>query len=249
MRGAAGAPKSEPTGSATATERCEHNGNGERNAREEEEDQPITEAFAVRIGIDTALFSSRAAIGILIGLLGSLADDPGKRTNVLPAPGARGDLARASTLHPKPALLRSHCGSISYQARDRRSCPRRHLQSLKPAQRKINKMNPMLNIFSAYPSYEGIRAVWFTGRGDPEAVADLLHGARYLGAMGRTGYERVTDIELIRLYGRTRSGLVSFFQPACQDSASRNLVPFWPWPTGRRDYSSGALPAAILDRS
>jgi hypothetical protein len=53
-------------------------------------------------------------------------------------------------------------------------------------------MSPMRNRLSTYPLLDGVLAVWFTGCGDPDAVFDLLHDARNVGAMGRTGYGRIT---------------------------------------------------------
>jgi len=89
--------KAAPNELSAATEWCEDNGNGERNARDEEEDRPMTESFAVRIGIDTPL--SLRGLLHLDGLLGSLAVARGREATNIPLLKHEGILARVSG-HP-----------------------------------------------------------------------------------------------------------------------------------------------------
>ncbi len=77
------------------------------------------------------------------------------------------------------------------------------------AHRKIGPMSPMRRALSQYPLLQGIRAVWFTGRGDSARVEALLQEVRNLGAMGRTGYGRVADLQIMELRDHALTGIAS----------------------------------------
>ena len=167
----------------------------------------MTESFAVRIGIDTPL--SLRGLLHLDGLLGSLAVARGREATNIPLLKHEGIWQGSAAILETGPFGALAAGQFRIKHVIAEAAPDDIFDHLKPAQRKIGKMSPMRNILSAYPSYEGIQAVWFTGRGDAEAVVDLLHDARNLGAMGRTGYGRVTDLELIKVDDEPMSGLVA----------------------------------------
>ncbi len=75
--------------------------------------------------------------------------------------------------------------------------------------RKIGPMSPMRGTLSQYPLLQGVRAVWFIGRGDIARVEALLLEVRNLGAMGRTGYGRVTDMQILKVRDYNLTGIAS----------------------------------------
>jgi CRISPR type IV-associated protein Csf3 len=194
----------------------------------------MTESFAVRIDIDTPL--SLRGLMHLDGLLGSHAAARGKGATDIPLQKHEGIWQGSAAIletGPFGALVAGQ-SRVKHVVAD--AVPDDIFDHLKPAQRKIGRMSPMRHLLSSYPSFEGIRAVLFTGRGDPEAVAELLHDARNLGAMGRTGYGRVTHLELIKVNGSTMSGLVS------SSGLPTRTVPIEPWDR----FDLGRPDAAII---
>jgi hypothetical protein len=170
------------------------------------EDRKIMESFAVRIQIDTRL--SLRGLLHLDGLLGALAVARGREATDIPLQKHEGIWqGSAAILETGPfGALAATQVRIKHLVAER--VPDGILEHLRPAERRIGEMNPMRNALSAYPCFDGIRAVWFTGCGISAAVMDLLSDARNLGAMGRTGYGRVIDLELVDIEQRAMAGIV-----------------------------------------
>ena len=93
----------------------------------------------------------------------------------------------------------------------------------------------MRNALSSYPCFDGVRAVWFAGCGDAEAVLDLLHDARNLALMGRTGYGRIAGFALFEIEQSATAGLFPSGLPA-------RTVPVEIWD----DLDLGRSAAAII---
>jgi len=64
------------------------------------------------------------------------------------------------------------------------------------------------NQLTPYSCLSGVRAVWFTGRGDPGTVSELASRAPSIGGMGRTGYGRTTGVEVMVVDDAALTGLV-----------------------------------------
>lgn len=89
------------------------------------------------------------------------------------------------------------------------SVPPNIFDHTEPSCRKIGPMSPMRSALSQYPILQGVRAVWFTGFGDSAGVSDLLRDVRNLGAMGRTGYGRVVELDLLEAHAHPLSGIAT----------------------------------------
>jgi CRISPR type IV-associated protein Csf3 len=162
--------------------------------------------FAVRIEVETPV--SLRGLLHLDGLLGALADRAGGRWDDIP-------LARYEGLWQGSAafLETGPFGPVyAHQVRVKRvradAIPDRIFMGLKPRECTIGAMSPMRNRITPYPCLEGIRAVWFAARGDQSATAELLVGLRNLGAMGRAGYGRVSELHWVELPDRPLTGLM-----------------------------------------
>jgi hypothetical protein len=157
----------------------------------------MMEPFAVRIGIDTPL--SLRGLLHLDGLLGALAVGRGKEATDIPLQKYESIYQGSAALLETGSfgLLNGEQIRLKHVAEDK--IPDGIFDHLKPAQRKIGPMSPMRNSVAPYPYYAGVRAVWFAGYGHSEAVVDLLKDARNLGAMGRTGYGRITELETFKI--------------------------------------------------
>jgi hypothetical protein len=167
----------------------------------------MMKSFAVRISIDTPIVLR--GLLHLDALLGSLSFGRGK--DPLDVPLEKwGEMwcGSAAILETGPFGF-----VLTSQARLKHivaeNVPAGIFDHLKPAQRKIDNMHLMKNEISFWPLYEGVKAVWFTGHGDEEATVELLSDARNLGAMGRTGYGRIVEIEVLPINENQLSGLLS----------------------------------------
>ena len=167
----------------------------------------MTTSFAIRMGIDTPL--SLRALLHLDGLLGFHAALRGH--NLTDVPLSRyggvwqGSAAMLETgTFGATASIQNRIKHVSLE-----TVPPGIFDQIQPTRRKIGPMSPMRRALSQYLLLHGIRAVWFTGRGDRSCVEALLKEVRNLGAMGRTGYGRVTDLQMLEVRDHTLTGIAS----------------------------------------
>ena len=167
----------------------------------------MTRAFAVRVAIGTPI--SLRGLLHLDGLLGSLVASRGLPYDDLPLERRDGIwLASAAILETGPfGAIDTTQVRIKHVVTN--AVPAGILDHLKPGHRKIDTMSPMRNALTPYPTIEGVRAAWFTGRGNVDAVVELLADARNLGAMGRTGYGKVSSLEGFEAANDALTGLAS----------------------------------------
>ena len=69
-------------------------------------------------------------------------------------------------------------------------------------------MSPFRDALPTHPLLEGVYAVWFTGRGRPEDVADLLGGAYGIGSMSQSGYGHVTGFNVMAILEESLTGIL-----------------------------------------
>ncbi len=69
-------------------------------------------------------------------------------------------------------------------------------KSMPTSLRSVGEMSPMRNQLTPYTHMINVRAVWWTGRGDPDAVLEALEEIRGIGAMAATGHGRVVEWSL-----------------------------------------------------
>lgn len=166
----------------------------------------MSDSFAVRMEIDTPI--SLRGLLHLDGLLGSLLTARGGRLEDIPLKRHlgiwQGSVAILET-GPFGTVSRTDL-RIKHVATE--GVPAGIFNHLKPGQRRIGEMHPMRNVLTPYPCLDGVRAVWFTARGDPVQALDLLADARNLGAMGRTGWGRVVDMMAFDVRDDALTGLV-----------------------------------------
>lgn len=164
-------------------------------------------AFAIRMGVDTPL--SLRALLHLDGLLGSLAALRGQDPTDIPLSRCKGIWQGSA------AMLETGTfgASASVQTRIKHvspdTVPPNIFDHIEPSCRKIGPMSPMRGVLSQYPILQGVRAVWFTGLGDSAGVEDLLRDVRNLGAMGRTGYGRVVELDVLEAHAHSLSGIAT----------------------------------------
>jgi hypothetical protein len=161
-------------------------------------------SFAVRMAIDTPI--SLCNLLHLDAVLGSVVCRNG---------GAYGDLPLACTdglWHASAALLETTAygaSDISYiRVKAVLDVPAAVLDTLPRSGRTIGPMSPYRPQLSQYPVSRGVKAVWFAGRGDGDAIRDILESVGNLGAMSHTGSGRVTGVELIEIADSNLSGIV-----------------------------------------
>jgi hypothetical protein len=157
----------------------------------------MTSSFAIRFGIDTPI-----VLRDLLhfdGLLGSLLFAQNRSLNELPLIEMFGVWqGSAAILETGPfGFMQSNIARLKRVQIS--SMPSGLFDHLEPNARKIGQMSPMRNQMNVYTCFEGVRAVWFIGRGDYDSTVDLLYDVRNLGAMGKTGYGRVTSIDMVEL--------------------------------------------------
>ena len=164
------------------------------------------QSFAIKLDIDTPI--SLAKLFHLDGLLSSLAVARGRGSDWLP-------LFRTNEVwHGSAAILETGpFGFLETEVpRLRRSATisarELCLDVVTPARREVGPMSPMRSRLERHRCYSGVRSVWFTGQGIVDEVLDLLQDVRYLGAMGRCGYGRVTQVSLVPLQEQALVGLV-----------------------------------------
>lgn len=167
----------------------------------------MTSSFAIRMGIDTPL--SLRALLHLDGLLGFHAALRGQSLTDVPLSQHEGVWQGSAAM-----LETGTFGAIaSIQTRIKHvsldTVPPGIFEQTQSARRKIGPMSPMRGALSQYPLLQGIRAVWFTGRGDRARVEALLQEVRNLGAMGRTGYGHVASLQILELRDHALTGIAS----------------------------------------
>lgn len=182
-------------------------------------------AFAIRITISTPL--SLRGLLHLDGFLGSLAVMRGSSHDNIPLSRRRG-----ITLGSVAILETGPFGAIdASQPRTKHLndhyVPGDIFDGLKPSRLKIGSTSPYRNKLTSYPCLESVHAVWFTGTGDVEGVMELLHEARNIGAMGRTGYGRINSISSVPVKPHAEAGF------AFNQSTPARVMPVEVW----RDYS------------
>jgi hypothetical protein len=165
----------------------------------------MMESFAVRIEIDTPL--SLRGLLHLDGLLGALAVGRSKEATDIPLQKHEGIWQGSAAILETGSFGALAEEQIRIKHVVNETVPNGIFDHLKPAQRRIGEMSPMRKVLSAYPCFDAVRAVWFTGCGITSAVLDLLRDVRNLGAMGRTGYGRITGVDLFEIEQSATAGL------------------------------------------
>ncbi len=164
-------------------------------------------SFAIRMGIDTPL--SLRTLLHLDGLLGFLAARRGQDPRDIPLSRYEGVWQGSAAMLETGALG----ATLSVQTRVKHvssdTVSSGTFEHIEPSRRKIGPMSPMRNALSQYPLLQGVRGVWFIGRGDSARVEDLLRDARNLGAMGGTGYGRVIKLDLLEARDHPLTGVAT----------------------------------------
>jgi len=178
-------------------------------------------AFAVRLAVDTPV--SLRHLLHLDALLGNVAARLGRAHDDLP-------LERSEGLwHASAALMETTVFGVAEEACKRVAALRRDsipaglLDGLPKAERSIDAMSPHRPRLNEYPSLRGATALWFSGRGEPGAVLDLLSEVTGLGAMAGTGHGRVTGMELVETDDAPLAGI------ALSDGGPARAVPAARW--------------------
>lgn len=161
-------------------------------------------SFAVRIEIDTRL--SLRGLLHLDGLLGAVATARGRGPGDIPLDRFDGVWSGSAAILEIGAFGAAQTKEVRIKHLVDDRIPGEIFAQLKPSERKVGEMSPMRGRLSGYECFDGVRAVWFTGNGDLDAVLDLLGDVRNLGAMGRTGYGRVRQIEPVAVHESALAG-------------------------------------------
>lgn len=167
----------------------------------------MSTSFAIRMSIDTPL--ALRALLHLDGLLGFHTALRGQNLTDIPLSQYEGIWQGSAAMletgtFGATVLTQTRIKHVSLD-----TVPPEILEQAQPIHSKIGPMSPMRGTLSQYPLLEGIRAVWFTGRGDSTRVEALLQEVRNLGAMGRTGYGRVIDLQMLKVYDHILTGIAS----------------------------------------
>jgi hypothetical protein len=166
----------------------------------------MSSSFAVRIEINTPI--SLRSLLHLDGLLGALLTARGGRLEDIPLRRHLGTWQGSVAILETGPFGPVSSTDIRIKHVAAEGVPDGIFDHLKPGQRRIGEMHPMRNVLTPYPCIDGIRAVWFTAKGDPVHTLDLLSDARNLGAMGRTGWGRVVDMTAFSVRDDALTGLV-----------------------------------------
>jgi hypothetical protein len=166
----------------------------------------MIQSFAIRIEIDTPI--ALRNLLHLDGLLGAEQTLRGRRLEDIPLERRLGSWqGSVGILETGPfGPVSSRNVRLKHVPAD--GVPPGIFDHLKPGQRRLNQMHPMRNVLTPYTCLDGIRAVWFTARGDIARTLDLLSNTRNLGAMGRTGWGRIVDITTSDIRNEAMTGLV-----------------------------------------
>lgn len=160
-------------------------------------------AFALRMAIDTPIALNNLLH--LDGLLGRLLADRGQDPANLPLEQIEGVYRCSAALLETGAF-----GPVETRmARIKRI--REESDGLsKPGRRRrtTDAMSPFRPRLEKHCVFEAVKAVWFCGDGDRDAVATLVGEARAIGSMGSAGYGRVVECELFPLEGSPDIGLL-----------------------------------------
>lgn len=166
----------------------------------------MTASFALRMGINTPIALKRLLH--LDGLLCSLAAASGRQWDDIPLERYEGIWQGSAAMLEVGPFGPVHSQQMRLKHVRRDTVPVAVAETLPKGDRIIGTMSPERNQLTPYPCLAGVRAVWFTGRGDPGAVADLAARAPGIGGMGRTGYGRTTGVEVMPVDDAVLTGLV-----------------------------------------
>lgn len=160
-------------------------------------------AFALRLAVDTPV--ALRDLLHLDAVLGSLACRNGGSYDDLPLQRTEG------VYHGSAAMLETSFYGPSEESYVRvkavREVPDAVRSSLPAGGRSIGPMSPYRPALSRYPVLRGVKAVWFAGRGDPEAVANIMAGTSNIGAMANTGHGRVTEMAIVEAGDSVLAGI------------------------------------------
>jgi len=165
----------------------------------------VSASFTLRIGIATPIALRRLLH--LDGLLCSLAATAGGRWDDIPLERYEGIWQGSAAMLEVGPFGPVYGQQVRLKHVRKDTVPMAVAEVLPRGGRVIGSMSLERNQLTPYPCLAGVRAVWFTGRGDPGAVADLAARAPGIGGMGRTGYGRTTGVEVTPLDDAALTGL------------------------------------------
>ena len=166
----------------------------------------MTSSFALRIGIDTPIALKRLLH--LDGLLCSLAATSGGRWDDIPLERYEGIWQGSAAMLETGPFGPVYGQQMRLKHVRKDTVPAAVAEALLKGDRVIGSMSPERNQLTPYPCLAGVRAVWFTGRGDPEGAAELAARASGVGGMARTGHGRTTSVEVMALDDTALTGLM-----------------------------------------
>ena len=163
-------------------------------------------SFALRLSISTPLVLT--TLLHLDGLLDGLAIAQGQAPGSIP-------LAQRDGIWQGSAMM-IECGPFgpTYEAATRVKAlrpgdvPATLAHHLPRGQRSISSMSPMRPQLTEHDVLVGIKAGWFTGRGDLDTCLELLSHARGIGKLRQTGYGQIDDIQVIDITDNPLTGLL-----------------------------------------
>ena len=166
----------------------------------------MTESFALRMAIDTPIALQRLLH--LDGLLCSLAAAAGWQWDDIPLERYEGIWQGSAAMLEVGPFGPIHFKQMRLKQVRKDTVPAAVAETLPKGDRIIGAMSLERNQLTPYSCLGGVRAVWFTGRGDPGAVSDLASRAPNIGGMGRTGYGRITGVAVMPLDEAALTGLM-----------------------------------------
>ena len=166
----------------------------------------MTASFALRMAIDTPIALQRLLH--LDGLLCSLAAAVGGQWDDIPLERYEGIWQGSAAMLEVGPFGPTYFQQMRLKHVRKDTVPVAVAKTLSKGDRIIGAMSLERNQLTPYSCLGGVRAVWFTGRGEPRAVSDLASRAPSIGGMGRTGYGRITEVAIMPLDEAALTGLV-----------------------------------------
>ncbi len=166
----------------------------------------MSASFALRMGIATPIALQRLLH--LDGLLCSLAATAGGRWDDIPLKRYEGIWQGSAAMLEVGPFGPVYGQQVRLKHVRKDAVPAAVAKALPKEDRIIGAMSLERNQLTPYSCLSGVRAVWFTGRGDPGAVSELASRAPSIGGMGRTGYGRTTGVEVMVVDDAALTGLV-----------------------------------------
>jgi hypothetical protein len=177
--------------------------------------------FAIRINIDTPVALNNLLH--LDGLLGKLLVRRGKDPYEVPLRDVDGIFCGSAAILETGPFGAVEEAVTRIKALRETDVSDRLVNRMPASQRTIGRMSRHRTQVRAYPVFDCVKAVWFAGDGDGQAVLELLGDMPSIGAMMMAGYGRVAGRKLFEISHASAPGI------RLEDGRPARAVPLSVW--------------------